>query len=204
MIDLPGCPLKAKTFMIPYRERLPIADATDSNSLVAHTDTGLRFLPRMIPVADGHLFETRTSLLGPLISGHNVRGIAICPASLFLELALEASRAVLNVSTTEVLVARDMRYVNPLVYSPLNEPKRITLYISEQSPDGTVDLTVTFIDPHGSKESLCCSGIMSIRNALDLQNRWLRDAAVVRRQSNYLLGNKTTARVGFKEWYSTI
>ena len=190
MTDLPGYPLKAKPFMVPYQASRPTADTNKLNPCSAHTETGHRFLPTLIPTADGHSFETTTDILGPLILGHNVGGTAICPASIFLELCLEASRAVLNLSTEEVLVAKDMRFVNPLTYAPSDGPKSVRVYISKESPHGTVDFRVTSMDAQGPKEALCCSGIMSITKVQDLQTRWIRDAAIVRRQSNYLVGSE--------------
>lgn len=189
MTDLPGYPLNGKVFMVPYQEGRPATDERDLNPSVPRTDTGLRFLPKMIPTVDGHSFETTTDLLGPLILGHNVGGTAICPASVFLELALEGSRAVLDMSTTEVLVATDMKFANPLTYAPSDEPKSIRVHISDRSPYGTVEFRITLVDVQVSEKSLCCSGVMSIKDAQDLETRWVRDAAIVRRQSDYLLGN---------------
>ena len=190
MTDLPGYPLNGKEFKVPYREGRPAADDSNLYSSASHTDTGLRFLPKMIPAVDGHSFETTTDLLGPLILGHNVGGTAICPASVFLELALEGARAVLDISPTEVLVATDMRFANPLIYAPSDKPKRVRVHISDHTPYGTVGFRVTLIDDQGPEESLCCSGGMSIKDAQDLETRWIRDAALVRRQSDYLLCNE--------------
>ena len=134
----------------------------------------------MIPAEDGHLFEMTTDLLGPLILGHEVGGTAICPTSVLLELALEGARAALDVSPTEVLLATDTRFANPLVYVPSEEPKRVRVYESDQSLDAVLDFRVTLIDvDQGPGESICCSGGISMKNAGDLKGRWIGDAALV-------------------------
>ena len=128
----------------------------------------------MIPAEDGHLFETTTDLLGPLILGHEVGETAICPTSVLLELALEEARAVFDVSPTEVLLAIDTRSANPLVYMPSEKPKRARVYISDQSVHAVLDFRVTLIDvDQGLGESLCCSGGISMKNAGDIKSRWI-------------------------------
>lgn len=190
MTDLPAYPLNGRVFKVPYREALLVADDSDPILSASHTDTGLKYLPKMMPAADGHVFETTTDLLGPLILGHNVGGTAICPASVFLELALEGARAVLDVSPVEILVATDLRFASPLIYAPSDPPKKIRVHVSDQSPYAIVNFRITLIDDQGLEESLCCSGGMTIKKTQDLETRWIRDAALVRRQSDYLLRNE--------------
>ena len=141
----------------------------------------------MIPAEDGPWFETTADLLGPLILDHQVGGTASCPASVFLELALEGARAVLDVSPTEVLVATDTRVANPLIYVLSGNPKRVRVHISDQSLHAVIDFRVTLIDvDQGLGESLCCSGGITMKNVGDLRSRWIRDAALVRRRIDYL------------------
>ena len=197
MTDLPAYPLIGKEFKVQYREDPRAMDDTTSLSSVSHTETGLRFLPRMMSAENGHLFETTTDLLGPLILGHEVGGTAICPASVFLELALEGARAVLDVSPTEVLVAADMVFAKPLVYVPSEKPKTLRVHLSDQSLHAVLGFQITLIDvDQGPGEFLCCSGGITMKNAGDLKSRWIRDAALVRRQIDYLScrGSHRTSR----------
>ena len=186
MTDLPGYPLNGKIFKVPYPESRPVTDDIGLDSSASHTDTGLRFLPKILPSVDGHLFETTTNLLAPLISGHKVGGTAICPASVFFELALEGARAITDMSPAEVLVGTDMRFANPFIYTPSDKPKRVLVHFSDRTPHASVEFRVTIMGDQGREESACCSGLVVIKDASDLKNRWIRDAALVRRQSDYL------------------
>ena len=179
MTDLPEYPLNGKIFKVPYRES---RHDIGLHSSASHTDTGLRFLPKMLPSVDGHLFETTTNLLAPLISGHKVGGTAICPASVFFELALEGARAIIDMSLAEVLVGTDMRFANQFIYTPSDKPKRVLVH----SPYASVEFRVTIMGDQVREESICCSGRVVIKDASDLKTRWIRDAALVRRQSDYL------------------
>ena len=206
MTDLPGYPLNGKIFKVPYREGHLVTNDIDINPAASHTETGLRFLPKLIPAVDGHSFETTTDLLAPLISGHSVGGTAICPASFFFELALEGARAIIDVSSAEILVATDMRFANPLIYAPSDKPRRVRVHISDQNPHASIDFRVNLVSDEGPEESLCCSGGMLIKDAQDLETRWIREAALVRRQSDYLLrtGNNRTSRFQKRVLYDVV
>jgi len=71
---------------------------------------------------NGHvaLFETPISQLAPYIIGHCVGGMALCPASLYMELVfagIESSMRYLGVnSSVNHPVLRDMEFPRPLVY----------------------------------------------------------------------------------------
>ena len=124
MTDLPAYPLVGREFKIQYRETSCTFDVASSISSDTYTETGLRFLPQMICAKEGDLFETTTDILESLLLGHEVGGTAVCPASVFLELILEAARAILDVSATDILVTTDMRFWNSLVYMRSENPKK--------------------------------------------------------------------------------
>lgn len=190
MTDLPAYPLRGKPFKVPYKEDHPTIEDGDLDPSASYPDTGLKLLPKMIPALYGHSFQTSTDLLGPLILGHDVGGTAICPASVFLGLALEASRAVLDLAPSDVLIATEVKFANPLTYAPSDDAKKVRVHISDKPQSEPVTFRITVVDSQTSDESLCCSGAVTIKDAQDLESRWVRDAAIVRRQKEYLLGNK--------------
>ena len=95
MVDMPGHPLHPTSFGVPYQEPQSQHVIKQASKLDSYTETRLRLLPRLFTTKSSEnnlIFETSTDILGPLISGHNVGGICICPASLFHELVLEAAQ----------------------------------------------------------------------------------------------------------------
>ena len=99
MVDMPGHPLHPISFGIPYQEPQSRDVIQQSSDFDPYTETQLRLLPRLLTNKSSEnnlIFETSTEILGPLISGHNVGGICICPASLFHELVLEAAQVALS------------------------------------------------------------------------------------------------------------
>lgn len=98
MVDMPGHPLHPISFGVPYQEPESQHVIKQASNLDSYTETRLRLLPKLLTTKSSEknlIFETSTEILGPLISGHNVGGICICPASLFHELVLEAAQVAL-------------------------------------------------------------------------------------------------------------
>ena len=199
MTDLPLYPLRGKPFEVPYREDHPRIDDVNSHPYASHSDTGLRLLPRRMPSLDGHSFQTDTDILGPLILGHDVGGTAICPASVFAEMALEAPRAVLDLSPSDVVTATETKFANSLIYAPSEDAKKVRIHVADKSQSESVTFRITVIDSETSDESLCCYGVITIKDAQDLESRWVREAAIVRRQKEYLLGNRHSSISRFQK-----
>lgn len=196
--DVPGHPLHPTAFAVPYQEtyREVVAQETIQEP---YRETGLRLLPRILTSQSSDnraLFETTTQILGPLISGHSVGGICICPASLFHELVLEASQVILIPEGSRILTVSNMAIPRPLIYEPAQGARPVHVSVTEvrsaSKPAGFAEIEVTIktVDK-GAEETLCCSAVASVKSAQDLEHRFLKDAAVVKRQSRHLLNSNS-------------
>ncbi|KAL9583818.1 MAG: hypothetical protein Q9212_002491 [Teloschistes hypoglaucus] len=197
LTDVPGHPLQPTAFAIPYQETS--REVVEQEPTPGpYKETGLRLLPKLLTSQSSDnraVFETTTSILGPLISGHNVGGICICPASLFHELVLEASQVTLIPEGSRILAVYNMAFSKPLIYEPAQGPRPVHVSVTKvnlASNTGVaeIEVTVKSVDK-GSEETLCCSAVASIKTPQELEHRFLKDTAVVRRQSRHLLNSNS-------------
>ena len=191
MLDLPGHPLVNKPFVVPYEEP-SYAALSSEQDLPSYTDTGFTLLPRRLKsdsTVDNTslVFETTMAILGPYIVGHNVGGTAICPASVFFELALEAAHTLVPDKTVSLLIGRDISFSNPLIYDPENKNQLIRVHLIRLSTKtGTaLDLKVTISTIQGEKEIQCCSTNLFSKGSNDVKRSLLKDAALANRQGRH-------------------
>lgn len=187
--DAPGYPLKGTSFAVPYQEHHRNNDVEQPGSLGPSSDTGFALLPRLITSISPDasiLYETTTAVLGPLISGHNVAGTAICPASVFSELAIEGSQGALGISEDEVLCVEDLNFATPLIYDPSEGSQPVQVHITESKIERTAKVMITGKTQKDNQEIIYCTGRVSVQAASELKRQFLKDSALVKRQSVHL------------------
>ena len=191
MVDLPGHPLFNTPFAVPHEESHPVTLTSEQDS-PSYSDTGFTLLPRRLKSASiventGLIFETTMAILDPYITGHNVGGTAICPASVFFELALEAAHAIIPDTTISLLVGRDISFSNPLIYDSENKNQliRICLFPTSTKLGTASDMKVTISTIQGDKEIQCCSTNLVVRDCSQVRRRLLKDAALANRQRRH-------------------
>ena len=191
LVGLPGHPLSATEFIVPYRE---VVSATHQEE-VAESDNKTRYtlLPKILKwksTQNSFCFETHLSTLAKYISGHCVGGIAMCPASVFHELVVEAAQSGWELSADSVYVVCNMVFANPLIYDVENEHQSVHVTLSEMS--STSDLSFKVLSQkYGLRpETLHCSGTVSVENVTNITTKWVRKGALVRRQKAHLFADK--------------
>ncbi|RBR23820.1 uncharacterized protein FIESC28_03436 [Fusarium coffeatum] len=197
--SLPGYPLEGSKFFVPFHEPTGAME----NSEGSDHGTGRRLRTqypllswlRTDAVTSGELvFETDMDTLGPLISGHDVGGTPICPASVFHELALEAAHSLLEPQKDEVLVVTGMTFSSPLIHLPLSvhgncHDKIVRVRISKASELSTLpNFKITSCLANTSNETLHCSGYVDTQNLDAIAGQWIKDHALVTRQSRFFSG----------------
>ncbi|KAF5020202.1 hypothetical protein F66182_7767 [Fusarium sp. NRRL 66182] len=198
--SLPGHPLEGPKFFMPFKE--PHRITQSSGVLGPDTACRVRTQYPLLPwlrtdttSSDSLVFESDMATLGPLISGHNVGGTPICPASVFHELAIEAAQSLLEPFKDKVLVVSSMSFSSPLVYLPStasrgSEEKTVHVHISKQSgaSPGSANFKVTSCSAMTSTETLHCSGYVDTQHLDVNAGQWVRDHALVTRQSRHFSG----------------
>ena len=143
-ISLPSYPFNRSKFWVPYRER------SVSHESAAAVPKGLEYsllgsFSQCPCPENGHvaLFETPISQLAPYIIGHCVGGMALCPASLYMELVfagIESSmRCLGDNSSGNHPVLREVEFPRPLVYNE-DVDKTIIVTIRANAGAGTFEV----------------------------------------------------------------
>lgn len=119
--DLPHYPLSPSTFVVPFKEPAGTTSDVEADKVPEFTSP-YKFLhgPR-VSSSDGMTFESRMSSLADFIKAHNVGGSPLCPASVYIELALEALSLQEPESRPNFQVLSDITFNSPLVHSEGND-----------------------------------------------------------------------------------
>ncbi|GAB0138039.1 t1pks [Epichloe bromicola] len=199
--SLPGHLLEGTKFLTPFQEqRRKIDECKDSNKSAADglsgTKTGYKLLPWLNKSGSSSeeiVLETDMTILGPLISGHDVGGTLICPASAFHELVLEAAEILLEPPETQVLVVSGICFASPLIHVPSSEQSafltvRVCVTRHSNSSSTAASFKITSRSSQTSIETVHCTGSVSVQNVNVEGSSWAKDEAIVARQSRYFSG----------------
>lgn len=187
--SLPGHLLEGSTFLTPFQESRQVLEQDPVTKPEPRIKTGFSLLPwlNMDASSDEELvLETDLAVLGPLISGHDVGGSPICPASVFHELAIEAAQIMLDPSKSQVLVASQMNFASPLIYVPSQESNIVMVRITKHGSGA--NFKVLSCPAGDDTKTLHCAGSVSAQHFQINDSRWIRDEATVSRQSRYFEG----------------
>ncbi|KAI0763986.1 hypothetical protein BD413DRAFT_680576 [Trametes elegans] len=140
LVDLPPYPFVETQFWVPYEE-----DVSRAPSLASYVP------PNHSPGRAGQqvFSDTAVSTLADLMEGHQVAGVSLCPASVYVELVTSAATSVLGgLSTSEthdaVLELVGVVHLNPLVYVPGSQDVLRVEVSPSEGRDGLVgDFVVT-------------------------------------------------------------
>ena len=199
MVSLPGYPLSGTDFTVAFSEV--------SVSRDPFRETGYHLLPRLRTSRSSQgtfLFETTTEILGHLISGHSVGGTAICPASVYHELILEAAQVIINPSKDHVLAVGEMAFSSPLIHEPSDETQIIHVHLNRFEDNYDAEVKIMLSKSPNSEATLCCAATVSLKNTRGNEPSWAREAALVERQSFYFSNTDNHSTFKTKLLYETL
>ncbi|KAL8778964.1 MAG: hypothetical protein Q9213_007164 [Squamulea squamosa] len=199
-IGLPGYPLGGANFRVAFSE--PMSKGGESN-VSKYSETGFGLLPRLNLLKctkQEFVFETSSAILGPLISGHNVGGTAICPASVYHELAVEAAQIIMGPLPNHVWAVNNMNFVHPLRYDPSEPVRTITLYLNK-AEDDSFEVRIASNASEDMKQTVHHTSIVSMLDPLATKARRLREASLIKRQTFYFSTTDTHSTLRTKVLY---
>lgn len=193
VISLPGHPLEGITYFTPYNEGRQLRNFENLDSTAILQKTGFNLLPWMKDppqTKDDRQFALETTLknLGPLISGHDVGGNPICPASVFHELALEAVAVIIKPQDGLKVVVTDLSFATPLLYAASEDADTVTIYVTKTDKPSEVQFKIASTSSKSSVQTIHSTGNVSLKTPKDISSSWMKDAAIVSRQRRYLCG----------------
>ncbi|KXT12258.1 hypothetical protein AC579_2039 [Pseudocercospora musae] len=134
LIDLPPAPMELRRFYVPMtRELAPQARQAVLYPEDPHTQYTL--LHRRLSRSDNTTFETPIRALADLIEGHVVCGKALCPASVYTEMALAAATLTEMPDNDNIAFKLfDIEFIRPLLYSK-DSTETISTVIADKCND---------------------------------------------------------------------
>ena len=191
-INLPEYPLDGTDFQIAFSE--PISENRESTE-PSYSETGCTLLPRKnltLSSSDSYVYETTSTILGPLISGHSVGGTAICPASVYHELVVEAAQVSSLPTQEHVWKVGNMSFAHPLIHDPSGPARKVLVHLSKTKDSITsfqVKITSDLVD--NTQSAAYFASTVSLLNPVTTKSRRMREAALIKRQSLYFITTNT-------------
>ncbi|KAI9884338.1 MAG: Type I Iterative PKS [Watsoniomyces obsoletus] len=189
VIDLPGHPLGTTEYYIHYKENT-VADIP-AEVPALHAPTAYTLLPKLLPsrsTQDSQVFETNLDVLGEYIIGHAVGGIAICPASVYHEMVLEASQTTSPLSETSIYVVDGMVFASPLVYDSTKRDRPVRVFLTYIPGSRDRRFRVISCESDSTQDILHCSGTVIVQEVSAVRSKWNSKTAMIKRQEKYLFG----------------
>ena len=193
LVDLPGHPLSGEEHCVPYQESYRKYDLQRLKHSLTDV-TGYAFLSRaIVPTKPGfsHAFETPLSSLATFIDGHKVGGKAICPASIFHELVLEAAQISQGLPKQTCYVVKEMTINNPLIHHSASEDDVVRVSLQESSGNCT---QVNIVSISNSRdETFHCSALLTTNEMSTIRKEWARVRALITRQKHSIFSHHHSA-----------
>ncbi|TRX93222.1 hypothetical protein FHL15_005801 [Xylaria flabelliformis] len=174
LASLPKYPLNTSRYYVRFQEQsVKTVEFSDKPA-----KPSFEFLGSAEPVTSRHTFSFHTQLapLGPYIKAHTVAGVPLCPASVLIEVALEALSLSQVTSNTSLHLLNNVIFETPLVYADQigNES------ILQTELDMTLSEQTRF--SLSSSRQHHCSGIITRKSPSEVVDMFIRKSAFVKRQ----------------------
>ncbi|KAI1746759.1 putative polyketide synthase [Xylaria castorea] len=185
LIDLPVLPFQQSEFVVAYPHEPSIGPILDYQDVISANI----FLSRTIqlPVNSNQfssIYETLVQSLQELIMGHVVCDYALCPASVYHQMALSAIRQAEPKSKDDfVWSLSNVSYVAPLLYTAQSN-RQIRIHISPNEQRGytfAISSYVDGIDPNTHRVSHC-NGYLKRKAKKPTMEKACRTARILERQ----------------------
>ena len=192
-VAFPVYPLEGANFYIGYPHESGSA-ATDSSITSQKVSTGYSFLSSCVemPSVENRqtaIWDTPIDVLAEYISGHIVCGHALCPASIYHEMALSASKHLRVTSHTTVKgpaaidTLSNVSYVHPLLYD-VGCKKIVRVSIKTRiATEEEMEFSISSYEQSTTKTATVhCQGLIKRRSETAINQQFTRLRPVVKRK----------------------
>ncbi|KAH9855579.1 hypothetical protein C2E23DRAFT_724085 [Lenzites betulinus] len=167
LVDLPAYPFAQTRFWVPYEENSQRADdRAHAKPLSGPPPLDPRApAPRNESKGSDAVSEIALEAFAELIQGHQVAGMPLCPASVYVELVLSAAVAVFRDHSQwgadDTLDLVDITYPKPLIYVPSRSDRvRVGVSLSQLTGSPAGSFTVTSTARDGTEADVYCKGTL--------------------------------------------
>jgi iterative type I PKS product template protein len=166
LVDFPIYPFAQDEFRVPYRAHHSDPKALGGGNDLAdkQQQNSYSLLSSSIPtLSSGHgsVYRSTVATIAPLIDGHRVTGLSLCPASVYVELALEAAQSAAPLTEEESYVIQEITFPIPLV-GDAQSTKQIDVTITATDTPGEFRFQITSheLDSEEGKTAHHCKGLL--------------------------------------------
>ena len=191
VIDVPEYPLESTELLIPFdTKNNNVHSVLKRNGQSPPQPLGLQ--EAVTVTQDTSLYKTTLSSLSRYIKGHVVRGTAICPASVYYQLVLEAAMLATQPTAESILTMEDICFDQPLVYESPSDAKKVGVYLKMRVPETKTGSTFGSFEVGSLKaeglvrDEMYCKGKIISQSVSQLKYVFTRKAAMIRRQRLHL------------------
>ncbi|GAP82674.1 putative polyketide synthase [Rosellinia necatrix] len=171
--SLPKYPLNTAQYYVRFQDQ-PVIKSEPREEIVK---PAYEFLDSAPPTVSGELarFQTNLTRIAPYIKAHSVAGVPLCPASVLMEVVLEALSVSQGESNTSLHLLEDIVFEKPLVYADnmTGETSLQTELDMDSGKRARFSLS--------SKNQLHCSGIITRKSLNEVIDTFARKSAFVKR-----------------------
>ncbi|KAL4915855.1 hypothetical protein BDW62DRAFT_203307 [Aspergillus aurantiobrunneus] len=175
LVDGPAYPLEQEEHFIPYKET-QVEKATGESSKSSDEVLAAGLLSTR-PEGQDNVFETPVQHLAPYIQGHIVGGVALCPASIYHEMAIEGA-SLQGIQPGHTVTITDLTFDSPLVYTTSPDHRTVQLRIDNGS--------FHFLTSSPAGQTVHCSGTLLPESIAKTTATFTRKAAMIQRQLAHL------------------
>lgn len=194
-VDIPSYPFEDKDFWVNYKEPTPASAAartvTDPPRAPDSMSTGYAMLAACLQLpgegVDG-IFETPIAQLAGFISGHQVGGAALCPASVYHELAMSAAAFGVHATAAALNTLSGVRYSHPLVYNPAS-PVTVRVTLKLDSLTGDSSFTIASYADSPAAAQLHCAGELKQSPRAGIEHKFSRRALKLDRKKRAIFAS---------------
>ena len=188
MIKLPSYPLQGERFCVPYKEPTQAFSFDKAGGPFCEASFALlhRYQFTNSPLTENS-YEIGITMasLNPLIAGHVVGGVAICPASVYHELILEAIMEIITLHENEKITISNMQFPQPLVEKSCTSSDPVYIHLSRRDK-AMLQIEVWLQDFDTIKKRTVCTADVVVEASKDTRLLGARERALTLRQISYL------------------
>lgn len=185
LADLPRYPLSPNTFVIPFQETVP----TSKDEEVQAPQSIYKFLNGSRSSSpDGTDFGSKVSAMAEFIKAHDVGGAPLCPASVYIELVLEAMELMKSEGSQNdnFRTLTDLTFDKPLVYSEGKDTEVLTSMAADDS----------YFRVFSAGSTIHCTGSATLTDDAAISTEFSRRASYIKRQKESItFVDKFTTRI---------
>ncbi|PIA92961.1 Conidial yellow pigment biosynthesis polyketide synthase [Cercospora beticola] len=192
LVDIPVSPMSTTRFLVPFKREI-----AQGLEMAAATETlPYTFLQRKVETSKTGevVYETPIRAMASAIKGHLVCGTALCPASVYTEMALAAVTCERNEQDREVAYKLSkVKFLRPLLFLEGSEDIiRVTLQRPENGKGKTDFEISSFAAPESDAKVHCVGTIKEQAKSKAGSKMQATEQALSRRRTNFQNGEHQT------------